>query len=187
MDSNLNAYEDNHGLTREEYIRMARESCNRNYAGQQARLREDSLGQLDQSNLHMDSTIDPEETLGVVEPKKMKKKYRTSIQSQRYKGFSDRVVQKDDNGQEESYDQRTFSTYGTIEQEVQKEEEDLKSFRVLTIRCICALVLLVTVIFIDKFEVSFLKFNSNAIYEKLVSNQGIEMLEDFFVSLTKGE
>lgn len=187
MDSNLNAYEDNHGLTREEYIRMARESCNRNYAGQKARSREDSLGELEQTSLHMDSTMDTEDTLGILEPKKMKKKNRTSIQSQKYKGFSDRVVQEDENGQEESHDQRTFSSYGTIEKELQKEEEDLKSFRVLTIRCICALVLLVTVIFIDKFEVSFLKFNSNTIYEKLVSNQGIEMLEDFFVSLSKGE
>ena len=51
MDSNLNVYEEGRALTREEYIKLARESCKRNYAGPSIESNEDSSAQMDTSNV----------------------------------------------------------------------------------------------------------------------------------------
>jgi len=171
MDSNLNIYEEGRALTREEYIRLARESCKRNYAGSSIELYEDTVAEMDtsnviESNLSMDdvnhiSDIKNNSKLQITELQS--KKHKEESQSKKHKGFSLRQVKS------------------------KTEEEDLNSFRFLTIRCICALMLLLSIIVIDKFQVSFFHINSNAINETITSNKGIEMLEDFFVSLTKGE
>ena len=59
------------------------------------------------------------------------------------------------------------------------------NIKYLLIRLICALVLFLAILIIDKFEVSIKSFNSNYIEKSITSNQGIEKAEDFFVSVYK--
>ena len=55
----------------------------------------------------------------------------------------------------------------------------------LLIRLICALVLFLAILMIDKFDVSIKSFNSGSIEQSITSNQGLEKAEDFFVSVYK--
>ncbi len=59
------------------------------------------------------------------------------------------------------------------------------SMKNLLIRLICALVLFLAILMIDKFDVSIKSFNSGSIEQSITSNQGLEKAEDFFVSVYK--
>lgn len=59
------------------------------------------------------------------------------------------------------------------------------NLKYLLIRLICAMVLFLAILMIDRFDVSIKSFNSGFIEKSITSNQGIEKAEDFFVSVYK--
>ena len=166
MDTNLNGYEEGRGLTREEYIRLARESCKRNYVGEYKEIKEDIINYTDSTDLPVESDLTAKEAINAIERNKISINNTTQQLQKKPKNIFERFRIKDKN---------------TI------KEEDLMSLRLLTIRCICALIILISIILGDKYQVSLFSLNSNSIYEKLSSNQGIETLEDFFVNLSNGK
>lgn len=57
--------------------------------------------------------------------------------------------------------------------------------RSLLIRTICVLVLFLSILMVDKLKISVNTFNSDFIKNAIVSNEGVEKAEDFFVSVLK--
>jgi len=57
--------------------------------------------------------------------------------------------------------------------------------RSLLIRTICVLVLFLSILMVDKLKISIRTFNSDFIKNAIVSNEGVEKAEDFFVSVFK--
>lgn len=61
------------------------------------------------------------------------------------------------------------------------------SLKLLLIRTICASVVVLTVIIIDKFKISYESFDSNYIVKNIESNRVFDKAEEFFTTIQEGK
>lgn len=70
------------------------------------------------------------------------------------------------------------------EDKKQKDTVEVKSFRVFVIRCVCSFLLLATVILLDNLKFSYKGYEAKSIYNKIVSTELMERVEDYFAALS---
>ena len=63
-----------------------------------------------------------------------------------------------------------------------KDHAEVKSFRVFVIRCVCAFLLLVTIIVLDNMKFSYKGHDAKSIYNKIVSTELMERVESYFAT-----
>lgn len=62
--------------------------------------------------------------------------------------------------------------------------KETKAFRLLVVRCVCALLLLAGFIAMDKFSVTYQGINADTIYERIVSTELLEQVETWLTAQT---
>ena len=70
------------------------------------------------------------------------------------------------------------------EEKLKNEETEEKSFRTFTIRCICAFLLLATVIILDKMQITYKGFQVEEIYERIVSSELFDQVGEYMETIS---
>lgn len=201
MDTNINYRETGMDVSRAEMIRLARESCARNFYGDSVKSRKKIMAEL-------------------VKKDKLAQKQQQAVSHTKQNEWTEVYENSGNVSQQfpkETYDNTMDMAYGQsvhstgdvshvssgfvkpksateLERVVPKKkmesEEDakeLKAFHLLTVRCIVSLALLVGVIAIDKIQINYKNLNAQTVFETITSSKSIETIENFFVSLTKSK